>query len=411
MSKMDNDNKFNSKYTPLISIVVPIYDVAGYVEKCIKSIVEQSYSNLEIILVDDGSTDGSSIICDKYANKDSRIRVIHKENGGLVSARKAGVTVVQGEYVTYVDGDDWIEKDRIYNAVRQLQDEKVDILYLAGYYKDYGNSTRILEEDICEKTYYNSEIIDELMYLIQNPEKCFERKIRLLIWSWLFKKELIQKNQLLVDNRISLAEDVMCVLLALTSANSVRIIKENGYHYVQRETSLCYSTPNENIKFFINQMYSFVKKHNFDNIKNFVDVVCTMDLMLNDYDLLYRQNSQFLFPYSKVKRESRIVLYGAGRFGRVLLNTLRKENDYSVVLWVDQCTDRNSVEEYVVNPIEKIREVEFDYVVVAVIYEKDAEEIEQKLLSLNVNQNKIARMNIEEIRNYNLEALKELINL
>ena len=101
----------------LISIVVSIYNEWEYLDKCIDSIVNQTYKNIEIILVDDGSTDCCGEICDKYAEQDSRIIVIHKPNGGLVSARKAGTKKATGDYIINVDGDDWIEKERIQNLV------------------------------------------------------------------------------------------------------------------------------------------------------------------------------------------------------------------------------------------------------------------------------------------------------
>ena len=94
--------------TDLISVIVPIYRIDRYVGLCIESLINQTYKNLEIILVDDGSPDRCPEICDLYAKKDSRIKVIHKENGGLVSARKAGIMTATGKYVGYVDGDDWV---------------------------------------------------------------------------------------------------------------------------------------------------------------------------------------------------------------------------------------------------------------------------------------------------------------
>lgn len=94
---------------PLISIVVPVYNVKQFLTKCLNSIISQTYSNLEIIVVDDGSTDGSATICDDYAKKDKRISVIHKENGGLASARNAGIDVAKGTYIGFVDSDDYIE--------------------------------------------------------------------------------------------------------------------------------------------------------------------------------------------------------------------------------------------------------------------------------------------------------------
>ena len=93
----------------LVSVVVPVYNVKAYLEKCINSILNQTYENLEIIIVDDGSTDGSSDICDQFLKKDNRVFVIHKENGGVVSARQAGIDKAKGEYVIAIDSDDWIE--------------------------------------------------------------------------------------------------------------------------------------------------------------------------------------------------------------------------------------------------------------------------------------------------------------
>ena len=103
----------------VFSIIVPIYKVEPYVHKCIDSIVDQSYEDFELILVDDGSPDNCPKICDEYADKDKRIHVIHKKNGGLVSARNAGLKAATGEYVLYVDGDDWLLPDSLKKGVRQ----------------------------------------------------------------------------------------------------------------------------------------------------------------------------------------------------------------------------------------------------------------------------------------------------
>src|SRR5665647_2657921 len=98
-------------HNPLISIIVPIYKVENYIRNCVDSILNQTYKNLEVILVDDGSTDNCGNICDEYSLKDNRIKTIHKKNGGLSSARNAGLDVAKGEYIGFIDSDDWIEKD------------------------------------------------------------------------------------------------------------------------------------------------------------------------------------------------------------------------------------------------------------------------------------------------------------
>ena len=105
---------------PLVSVIVPIYNAEIYLERCINSIINQTYQNLEIILVDDGSTDNSSETGDKFQQRDSRIRVIHKENGGVVSARRAGIQSARGIYVAYLDSDDWIESDMYEELVCQI---------------------------------------------------------------------------------------------------------------------------------------------------------------------------------------------------------------------------------------------------------------------------------------------------
>lgn len=109
--------------TKKISIIVPIYKVEQFIDKCIDSIVNQSYNNLEIILIDDGSPDRCPEICDEWAKKDSRIKVIHKENGGAASARNAGLEIATGDYIGFVDSDDWIDKDMYEFLIKQLPED------------------------------------------------------------------------------------------------------------------------------------------------------------------------------------------------------------------------------------------------------------------------------------------------
>ena len=112
---------------PLVSIIVPIYKVEPYLRRCLDSIVNQSYTNLEIILVDDGSPDNCPQICDEYASKDNRIKVIHKKNGGLSDARNAGLDICKGEYISFVDSDDWVDEKYIETLLDLAIKENVDI--------------------------------------------------------------------------------------------------------------------------------------------------------------------------------------------------------------------------------------------------------------------------------------------
>lgn len=120
---------------PLISIIVPIYNIEKYVSKCIESILQQTYQNIQIILVDDGSLDQSGIICDKYAALDCRIEVIHQCNQGLVVARKSGLKIARGEYIGFVDGDDYISHDMYDKLLKEIQQNDADFVH-SGFWQN-----------------------------------------------------------------------------------------------------------------------------------------------------------------------------------------------------------------------------------------------------------------------------------
>lgn len=124
----------------LISIIVPVYNVEKYLNKCIDSIINQTYKNIEIILVDDGSTDNSGKICDEYLLRDSRIKVIHKNNGGLSSARNEGINISSGEYIGFVDSDDWVEPNMYEEMYKKILYSNADIVD-CGYWKEYENKS------------------------------------------------------------------------------------------------------------------------------------------------------------------------------------------------------------------------------------------------------------------------------
>lgn len=126
----------------LISVIVPIYNVEKYLTKCIESIINQTYENLEIILVDDGSPDNCPIICDEYAKRDSRVKVIHKKNGGLSDARNAGLDIATGEYIMFIDSDDFVEIDMMESMMNNMIDNNVDLVVCNIKYI-YDNSEKV----------------------------------------------------------------------------------------------------------------------------------------------------------------------------------------------------------------------------------------------------------------------------
>lgn len=221
---------------PLVSIIVPIYNVEKYLEKCVKSLVRQTYSNLEIILVDDGSIDTSGTICDKFAEQDIRVKVIHKANGGASSARNVGIEAIMGEYAMFVDGDDWIDKDTIEMCVKKISDNPDLQCVLFSYTKEYpGKSIPIHVMETSE--YFEGEEATKKIYRrlfglsseemkhperMNNIESCCMK---------LYKTSFVKEGKFFDTKEVGSSEDALFNMYALYGVNKVCYIDENFYHY------------------------------------------------------------------------------------------------------------------------------------------------------------------------------------
>lgn len=217
----------------LLSIIVPIYNVAPFLRNCIDSIISQSFSDFELILVDDGSTDESGQICDEYAKADKRITVIHKSNNGVVSARKAGLRLASGKYVGYVDGDDWIDRDMyrymIDNAVRY----NCDLVMCDVEHESYEKKSRNITGAMLETGYYSRRELEEKLFPIMLYSGTFYYfGIYPVIWNKLFRRDLLIKHQSAVFDNIRSGEDAACVYPYFLEINSMYFMKQQYlYHY------------------------------------------------------------------------------------------------------------------------------------------------------------------------------------
>ena len=182
----------------LVSVIIPVYNTEKYLSRCIKSVLYSEYKNIEIILVDDGSIDSSGLICDSFAKEDDRIRVIHKSNGGLSSARNAGIDIAKGEYITFIDSDDYIHQKYIGYLLELLQMNKCNI-------------SQCELETGCNETFTNRRIRrKETVYTINNLFK--DRKIKIIACAKLYKSELFETIRFPLD-RINEDEFVTYQLL------------------------------------------------------------------------------------------------------------------------------------------------------------------------------------------------------
>jgi glycosyltransferase involved in cell wall biosynthesis len=326
-----------------ISIIVPIYNVAEYLEECIQSILVQRMNSIEIILVDDGSTDGCAELCDFYAEKDRRIIVIHKENGGLVSARKEGLKRATGKYIAYVDGDDWIEPNMFEKMYHILLEENVDII-MCGRYENSVIWERQVFHGIPAGKYDKKRMISDVYPRMIVNETFFEWGVFPGVWDKLFRRECLEKYQMSVDNRISMGEDAACTYPCILNANSIFILHECLYHYRQSEFSMV-RKKSDDIK-SVRNSYKILfhsvleqfenEKHIFDLREQWLKYI--LFLMIPRADELYEgiERLDFLFPFPKIKRDSSIVIYGAGIWGQRLYGYLKYTNFCKIAALADK---------------------------------------------------------------------------
>ena len=247
---------------PLISVIVPVYNVEKHLKRCINSILSQTQADFELILIDDGSTDKSGVICDEFATLDKRIQVFHKENGGVSSTRNIGLKHATGRWISFVDSDDWIEKDYLATL---LEGKDTDISIVSFHLE--GNDEQY-DQDFPSGVFYNENIGEFLTnygYYTQ----------LLAPWCKLFQASIIQENNIQFNPQFQTAEDTIFVLEYLSYVKSIYSNQKPSYHYVISGTGLsCNLTNNHN---------------------SYKDIVCELHTRLTVLREHYSFNEKFLF--------------------------------------------------------------------------------------------------------------------
>ena len=208
-----------------VSIIIPVYNTEQYLPRCIDSILDQCITDFELLLIDDGSSDGSGKICDAYAEKDSRIRVLHKENGGVSSARNLGLNEAKGEWVVFVDSDDWISDNCIKLLTEPLRNKEFDIV--VGDYRIIGEFPYNLELSLPEGAYHETGITHTFC----------NGGIYIMSWNKLYRKEFLLKNQLAFEEG-KVHEDEILAFEISCLEKSFYVVKSVTYYYRIRENSI-----------------------------------------------------------------------------------------------------------------------------------------------------------------------------
>lgn len=237
-----------------VSIIVPIYNVDLYLEQCIKSLINQTYKNIEIILINDGSTDSSLDICNRFKDMDNRIIVINQLNFGVSVARNNGLKLSNGKYIMFVDADDFVENDYIEKMVLAIESADMAI---CSYKECYKNS-------IVDKSLNRDEIIDNILAI----NKMFGREnFGGYLWNKIFKNEIIKKNNIQFQTNIYMCEDMLFVIKYLLKCKNVKLISNKLYNYRMRKSSMVWnqnSQKYETIFLAYNEIYKLLKENNIN---------------------------------------------------------------------------------------------------------------------------------------------------
>lgn len=210
-----------------ISVIIPIYKVENYLNRCIESVVRQSYQNLEIILINDGSPDNCPKLCDEWKEKDSRILVVHKENGGLSDARNAGMAIMTGEYVFFIDSDDWIHKDTLKTLVQIQKKYDADIVECKALPTDKEVQDKGLDFEEIEITEFETKSAMAAL-LRENP-------LKQTVWNKLYKRNMVEGIEFAVAKY---HEDEFWTYQVFDRAKKILFINLNLYYYFQRSDSI-----------------------------------------------------------------------------------------------------------------------------------------------------------------------------
>lgn len=241
---------------PFISIIVPIYNVEKYLDRCIQSLRNQTLKNIEIILVDDGSPDNCPALCDEYARQDSRIVVIHKKNAGLGFARNSGLEIAKGQYIAFVDSDDYVSTNMYEQLYNETYKQDFDIVYCGvNAQKSNGN---IIQEHITDRIITKNEIIDLLSNMIACDVSIKqERSEPMSVWHCIYKKEIIDKYQIrFMSEREILSEDIIFDIQILPHCKTIRFIPQALYNYCYNGISLSQTFKRDKLK----QNFNLLKK-------------------------------------------------------------------------------------------------------------------------------------------------------
>jgi glycosyltransferase involved in cell wall biosynthesis len=385
---MNNDINF--------SIIVPVYNTQKYLHQCIDSVLNQSFKNFQLLLVDDGSIDLSGEICDEYAKADGRVQVIHKKNGGNTSARRAGINQAQGEYIGFVDSDDWIESDMYENLLKMALKSGADIVS-SGYYRSYETSESLIHDDVAVG-FYGAADYAEIISILIGAYDGTGRRMAPSMWCRIYRKSLIQRVIKGLPDIIQYGEDLYCTISAILKSKSIYVTHDAFYHYRINSSSIVH-TRDENFFTKINNLFLCIRNEilNYPDYRD--DLMKQLAYNITD-SIIKGINYRFDFgvdisvpdyylPTNILGLAKTVVLYGAGKVGKEYYRELKMHPEYKLTAWIDKNYEACNMPDIEIKPVESISQLEYDIVLLGTMYEGMADDMRKTLMEFGVTEDKI----------------------
>jgi glycosyltransferase involved in cell wall biosynthesis len=378
---------------PELSVIVPLYNTEKYISQCLSSILNQTFSDIEVIVVDDGSTDRSGVICEEFAITDKRLKVIHQQNQGVIRARYNGLRLSTSEYVVFVDSDDFVNKEAYIYAVPAMQRSVDAVLFEISRYYDEDNQK--IEPNCMQAGKYDRKRIETEIYpkLIWDFEKQrFGMEMQLGVN--IIKRELLlSQYEKIVDKKFWYGEDISIIYPLYKKYKNIEIIDKCYYQHRQRQ-EICWpyvSAPQyfdglyELYRYLLSEFTEQEEHYQWrKQIEYFY--MSAVELKKAAYgDKINKKH--YLFPFTKVAYQQNVVLYGAGAVGKEYYRQLMELDYCKNLVWVDKNYDFLSRPE-VVSP-ETILETEFDKLVIALENKDIRRQIRNDLISRGIEAEKI----------------------
>ncbi len=375
-----------------LSVIIPVYNKIDYVEECIISVLNQNCGDMDVIIVDDGSTDGSAEICDVIAKKDSRVKVIHKANQGLMEARYTGLLESDSEYVTFVDADDFVLKNAYQDAFCYMEEEIDMIVYeISRYYSEHEIKT---ERHRMPQGYYDRERIEKFIFdkLIWNLTDN-TRGIECSLCNKIIKRKFLLDSYKQKKIRVYYGEDAAVMYPIFLEIKSMQVVPRSYYMHRQFSEDArpyfvddiffdeCYKL----YKYFESIFRNKDEKYNFrQQIEYFyIEAVKLKKIKYNDNrDICY-----FIFPFEYTVSAKNILLYGAGRVGKDYYYQLTSINYCKELAWVDK--NAKYMKDNKISDLKDVDIHRYDYIVIAINDRNVCEDIKESFVKQGIKEEKV----------------------